>query len=457
MEKKASYILSTYSFISTHSTEDLLDVGYQIRNGNPIPSFDENLLIDLCSETQQVFEKEDNILEIEGDFIVVGDIHGSLHDLLRILKFIIESKSKALFLGDYIDRGNFSLECITLLFALKVMYPETVYLLRGNHEFDSICRQYGFKNEILNYNNPYKFEDNLLGDCYSSEKNNDCYEYTESLYKAFIQAFAYLPIGAIVNKTTFCVHGGLSPKLDLIDDINKKIKRPIYSFEENDLLADLLWSDPSSRTNYSFDENPRGYGYLFNGDAVNNFLKANSLNQIIRAHQCVLKGFQSNFCEKCVTVFSVSSYGSFMGNSSAIIQLFQEGDSIKASAFAPLRQLLKSEAFYYKVQMLDQNKINNRVCISLLRPQVMKCNQASRMIPNKNNKPIKMNKGIKTNYSNLIASPLARPKFVTNGRKSHQYLKNSALIKSSSSNNYNAQVIINDENNLKYNMIDTLQ
>ena len=157
MEKKASYILTAYSFLSTHSLDELLDVGYQIRKGKPIPSFDESLLIDLCAEAQQIFEKESNVLKLEGDFIIVGDIHGSLHDLIRTLNFIFEKKTKALFLGDYIDRGQFSLECITLLFALKVMYPDTIYLLRGNHEFDSICSLYGFKNEILNYNNPFFF------------------------------------------------------------------------------------------------------------------------------------------------------------------------------------------------------------------------------------------------------------------------------------------------------------
>ena len=97
MKKSASYILSAYSFISTLSLQELLLVGNKYENGNPIPSFDEELLIDLCSEAQQILAKEKNLINLEGDFIVVGDIHGSFHDLLRILYFVEIAKSKVLF------------------------------------------------------------------------------------------------------------------------------------------------------------------------------------------------------------------------------------------------------------------------------------------------------------------------------------------------------------------------
>lgn len=135
MRKTAQYILSVYSFIYSYPLEKLLDVGYQTKEGNPIPSFDQNLLIDLCSDVQSIFENEENKLDINGNVIIVGDIHGSLDDLLGILKFIQENESKVLFLGDYVDRGNFSLECITILFAMKAAYPDSFFLLRGNHEF----------------------------------------------------------------------------------------------------------------------------------------------------------------------------------------------------------------------------------------------------------------------------------------------------------------------------------
>lgn len=127
MKKIASYILSAYSFVFKSSLEKLLDVGYQLKNGNPIPSFDEKIIMNLCSEAENIFKNEENLLEIDGDVIVVGDIHGSLHDLLRIIHFLQESQTKVLFLGDYVDRGNFSLECITLLFAIKVIRPDMFF------------------------------------------------------------------------------------------------------------------------------------------------------------------------------------------------------------------------------------------------------------------------------------------------------------------------------------------
>ena len=74
---------------------------------------------------------------------------------------------KVLFLGDYIDRGQFSLECITLLLALKVMHPNSVFfLIRGNHDFDSFYSKYGFKYEILNSNESkihYQYQHHIYG------------------------------------------------------------------------------------------------------------------------------------------------------------------------------------------------------------------------------------------------------------------------------------------------------
>ena len=112
MRKSAEYILSAYSFIKEYPLEKLLDIGYQSKEGDPIPSFEENDLIQLCHEARSFFEKEDNVLEINDDLIIIGDIHGSFLDLLRILKYVQENDNKVLFLGDYVDRGDFSLESI---------------------------------------------------------------------------------------------------------------------------------------------------------------------------------------------------------------------------------------------------------------------------------------------------------------------------------------------------------
>ena len=141
---------------------------------------------------------------------------------------------------------------------------------------------------------------------YLSDHNDiDCYRYSESLYNAFIKAFSFLPIAAIVNRSTFCIHGGLSPRLESIVSLSKEIKRPIYHFEENILLSDVVWSDPSRNISCLFDENPRGRGYLFNQSAVMLFLMKNSITRIIRGHECVTKGYFKHFNETLVN----SSFG----------------------------------------------------------------------------------------------------------------------------------------------------
>lgn len=329
------------------------------------------------------------MLKIKGDIIIVGDIHVNYHDLLRILKFVSNTPSKVIFLGDYVDRGNFSLECITLLFSFKIIYPEKYYLIRGNHEFDSMCSQYGFKKAILNNHNPKKVENfvpkivnnneqktiNLnqeleeetettvmLCDSYFANHSNIyCYKYTEKLYNAFLDAFSYLPISAIVNNTTFSIHGGLSPQLDNYEKINKFIKRPIIKFDQNQLLTDLLWSDPSPESEHVYCDNPRGRGKLFNINAAMSFLRNNNLQRIIRAHECVKNGIEFHFNNKCITVFSASSYDHDLGNKSGVIQLFEKDDVINSIVFNPFQRLLKFDAFYYKVQSFDNSNVSKLI------------------------------------------------------------------------------------------------
>lgn len=451
MAHLASYLLSAYSFISSHPLEKLLDVGYSSKDGDPIPSFDEGFLIDLCTEAQQVFEAESNILEIEGDFIIVGDIHGSLHDLLRILQHISQNNSKVLFLGDYVDRGSFSLECISILFALKIISPSSIYLIRGNHEFEEVCSKYGFKDEIINYHDPKKStgqntsrknasskdtkdqNENQNDEYYGYDMN--CYQYSEKLYDAFMEAFSFLPIAAIINGTTFCVHGGLSPKLEHVDHIETFIQRPIKTFEENLLLSDLVWGDPSHSTKL-FEENFRGRGYIFNRESITNFLSKSSLTRIVRGHQCVKNGCQKSFCDKCITVFSASSYDKSMGNSSSILQLFQNDDIISLKTFQPIPRLQKSDASYYKVQPLTPTNTRIKPCFSFLHPQ-LRLTGSLRMSASGSIMQLKTQR---TDYCIAHQSPnskfanIMKPniKFTTNKKKTMSYIQRPKLANSAS-------------------------
>merc|ERR1719487_85968 len=126
------------------------------------------------------------LLEISAPVNVCGDTHGQYSDLLRLFEVGgFPPQSNYLFLGDYVDRAKQSIEVITLVMCYKIKYPESFFMLRGNHECASLNRIYGFYDECKR--------------CYSVK-----------LWKVFTEFFNYLPVAAIIEGRIFCVHGGLS-------------------------------------------------------------------------------------------------------------------------------------------------------------------------------------------------------------------------------------------------------
>ena len=102
----------------------------------------------LCKKCRKILAQQDVLLNLSSPIKVCGDIHGQFYDLLRLFGFSgYPPNSNYLFLGDYVDRGKQSIETISLLFALKIKYPENIFILRGNHESSKINRIYGFYDE----------------------------------------------------------------------------------------------------------------------------------------------------------------------------------------------------------------------------------------------------------------------------------------------------------------------
>lgn len=94
---------------------------------------------------------------MEGPQYIIGDIHGQFHDLRNLIDNIIPEmgEKKYVFLGDYVDRGYNSIETMCLLLCYKCLYPDSVVLIRGNHETSSLTKIYGFYDEVLKkYGNP---------------------------------------------------------------------------------------------------------------------------------------------------------------------------------------------------------------------------------------------------------------------------------------------------------------
>ncbi|OHT02694.1 hypothetical protein TRFO_30136 [Tritrichomonas foetus] len=266
-----------------------------------LPHFKASMLIDLARKATLFFSKEPIVNTIFGEIIIVGDLHGHFFDLARILnRFGYPPHKKYLFLGDTIDRGQFSLETITLIYLLKVQFPDNIYFVRGNHEFRSIAESCGFYNEIVGI--------------YGRES-------ASSIFDEFVNSFSQIPLAALINDEYFCVHGGIGPHLETISQIDS-IPRPLNELYGG--LADsLLWSDPSDNIE-RFEASTRGRGFMFGKKAIEKFISNNKLKLIIRGHQPVQEGVKYQLNGKIVTVFSASNYCGTENNTAAVMILKPE-------------------------------------------------------------------------------------------------------------------------------------
>ncbi len=256
---------------------------------------DEPSLKHLIEKLTEILIEESNISLIKSPVIICGDIHGQFYDLLKLLSLGGSlPKTNYLFLGDYVDRGNNSVEVIELLFCYKLKYPNNIFLLRGNHESRQIAFTYGFYEEITR-----------------KYGNANAWEY-------FTDLFDYLPLAALVEGKIFCVHGGLSPYISTIDQIrliNRKMEIP-----REGVFCDLMWSDPDDIETWIIS--CRGAGWIYGWKVVDEFTHINGLELICRAHQLVMEGFKYWFEKKNLcTVWSAPNYCYRCGNKASILKI----------------------------------------------------------------------------------------------------------------------------------------
>ncbi|OHS94420.1 Serine/threonine-protein phosphatase PP1-beta [Tritrichomonas foetus] len=277
--------------------------------GTTFPSFGEDLLNQLIEQSKTILRSLPTLVRVSAPALVIGDIHGNVTDLIKIFeKFSDFENTRYVFLGDYVDRGMHSVPVMTLLLAMLCKYPNNITLIRGNHEFSHINQMYGFFEEIMiMYQNM-------------------------TLWENFQELFAYLPLAAIVNNQIFCVHGGISPMASDYGQI-EEISRPIYDYDNNPLIADLVWSDPNEQLT-TYAENHRGSGVLFGNEALKTFLMNSNLKLLVRAHQCVADGYSIFGNCMGVTVFSSSDYCHIIHNKCGVMQILTKG-KVEFFAFPP--------------------------------------------------------------------------------------------------------------------------
>ncbi|GIQ81433.1 serine/threonine protein phosphatase 5 [Kipferlia bialata] len=259
----------------------------------------------LMKRVKDVLDSEPNVLRINLDrakleglgakkaLSIVGDIHGQLYDFIELLKVngMPSVSNPFVFLGDYVDRRPHGLSVILLLFAMKIACPQGVYMLRGNHETRNLNLMFGFTAELK-----------------KEYPNGD----TDLLFSCISEVFNHLPLCALINKSIFCVHGGLPVKcmasLETLDGLARR-RQP-----DGPVESELLWSDPKKSNAMGMYGMPaqggdaddvssllgitpshRGSGFCFGADAASAWMKHVGVTAVYRAHESIPDGIRHDF------------------------------------------------------------------------------------------------------------------------------------------------------------------
>jgi diadenosine tetraphosphatase ApaH/serine/threonine PP2A family protein phosphatase len=252
--------------------------------------------------------QEDNVLVLQSPIVIVGDVHGQYEDLKLLFELAAQNNptGRYLFMGDYVDRGHYSLNTFLLLATYKIQYPTQYFLLRGNHESRQVTQQYGFHAEIFgNYGHV-------------------------GLWTKAMLIFDLLPFAAVVDNDILSVHGGISPRLPFVSQINSK--KRMNEISNKGGLADLVWSDPEDGGSLLYRPNQRGAGFIFGREAVMKFCTNNKLRLITRSHQLVMEGFKWFFGDegvctgRLINVWSAPNYAYTSGNEASFLRVRYAGD-----------------------------------------------------------------------------------------------------------------------------------
>lgn len=273
----------------------------------------------LCDTVVEILRLEDSLVGVPLPCRVYGDIHGQLLDLLEFFNaFSWPDKRRGdifsmnyVFLGDFVDRGNYSCDVIALLFSLKILYPTKVFLVRGNHEDRLMNVNYGF-----------------LADCVRKFAHDG-----HDVWERINDVFEFLPIAALVERVILCIHGGIGDSITTLDDL-RGIAKPIEVVAEITeattrqarMILDALWSDPTDNDSVlGVHVSPRGKNTCrFGPDRVQDFNRRNGLKLIIRGHECVQHGYEYFAQGQLLTVFSATNYCNQYNNDGAMVVLVKD-------------------------------------------------------------------------------------------------------------------------------------
>ncbi|XP_069130967.1 serine/threonine-protein phosphatase with EF-hands pef-1-like [Argopecten irradians] len=277
-------------------------------------------LLQLLHATRSALKQKSNInhatISISKQITVCGDLHGKLDDLYMVFhkNGLPSVDNPYVFNGDFVDRGNNSVEISVILFTCFLLNPNEVYINRGNHEDHIMNLRYGFVKEV---NKKYSVHANCI-------------------LRLFEDLFSWLPLATIIDDKVLVVHGGFSNTTDL--DLISKIDRhkflstlhPSRGFDDENLtdmellewkqVLDLLWSDPRMQDG-CLPNTFRGGGSYFGPDVTTMILDKHNLQRLIRSHECKVEGYEYTHNDKVLTIFSASNYYEVGSNKGAYIKL----------------------------------------------------------------------------------------------------------------------------------------
>jgi hypothetical protein len=280
---------------------------YYKKNANII-LLDKNYISNLITEALNQLKASSPLIKLRSPVKIFGSINGQYNDLMRYfslfgrpseLKGDIES-CDYLFLGNFTNRGAFSLETICLLLALKIKYNGHFHLLRGNQEDIEISKLYGLADEC-------------------KEKLKEDINQPNSIFQQLCNLFEYLPLAAVINNQIFCAHSGISKNGLYLKEI-QRLTFPI-KIKSCQIAKDLLWNTPNIYENTNFNKLfPIEYKpEQFNANSLDTLFNNNKLKLMIRSHDVCQKGIGNCFGDRLITIFSSTNYCGVYQNAGAII------------------------------------------------------------------------------------------------------------------------------------------
>ncbi|GEQ72314.1 hypothetical protein JCM33374_g6001 [Metschnikowia sp. JCM 33374] len=241
---------------------------------------------------------------------VVGDTHGQFYDVLNLFQRFghVSEDHIYLFNGDFVDRGSWSCEVALYLYVLKVLYPKSCFINRGNHETNDMNKTYGFTDE-----------------CEA--------KYSKKVFEAFAESFGALPLATLINRSYLVMHGGLfsndKVKLDDIKAINRFPSSGSSQPSREGLAMELLWTDPQPENGRS--PSKRGLGIQFGPDITERFCLSNKIRKVLRSHEVRMEGVEVEHNGRLITVFSAPNYCDSTGNLGGVVHI-TENEGYDAAA-----------------------------------------------------------------------------------------------------------------------------